>query len=495
MEKIIRKAVPTIIKQLITKLNHQHKGVRVYLVGGAVRDILLKRPTKDFDLVVTGINGHNLENWLKQQGKVILVGKTFGVYKFIPKKWPHEPIDIALPRLDHSFQSGRYRDVKISTSSKLNIEQDLTRRDFTINALALSLDTYQLIDVSNGQKDLKGGIIRTVGVSKLRFQEDYSRLLRGLRFALQLNFKFESKTWQAVKTAAPKAANGKLNKQWLVPREVIAREFLKSLSVNPSAAIKLWDKAGLIKLLLPEVNQMKNTPQAKVWHSEGDVFKHTVLALKSFTSKEWRKFFSKQPPTLSVIMGVLLHDIGKPLTLQTPNTHQVKHIATPNHDTVGAKLVPKIITRLKLTSFVTQTNDKIDADLVEWLVAKHLLLVHGKVAEFKPSTLYKYFYQRPEWGLGLQQVIFADSWATHPADGHKLFDRLQALRQRIKNLQPLLSQKGELKLLLDGNQIMKLLKLKPGPEVGRILKILTEAQLTGQISTTSDAKKLILRLL
>ncbi|HBV33524.1 TPA: hypothetical protein DIC39_03840 [Patescibacteria group bacterium] len=495
MYHIAPTALPVNLRQLTAKLLHQNAGASIYLVGGAVRDILLKRSTKDFDLVATGIAGPKLERWLKRHGQVVLVGKTFGVYKFIPQHWSLEEIDIALPRLDHSLKSGRYRDVKITTSSKLKIEDDLIRRDFTINALALNLDNFELIDVVGSQNDLTKKLIRTVGSPRLRFREDFSRLLRGLRFALQLNFKFESKTWSATKSLATKAVTAKLNNSWLIPREIIAREFLKSLTAQPMDAVKLWDKAGLIARLLPEVNAMKGVPQAKIWHSEGDVFKHSVMALNAFTSNQWQKFFPRQLPKLSVLLGILLHDIGKPLTLQTPTTHKVKHIATPEHDTKGAQLVPKIIARLKLTSYVAPDGDKIDADMVEWLVAKHLLLVHGQVANFKPSTLYKYFYQKADWGLALQQVIFADSWATRPADGHRLFDRLLALRKRLKNLQPLLSNKGDLKLLLNGNEVMKLLKLKPGPEVGKILKILTEAQLTKQITTKAEAKKLLQRLL
>ncbi|MFH1866556.1 MAG: CCA tRNA nucleotidyltransferase [Patescibacteria group bacterium] len=484
---ITKNNLPIIIKKLTNRLNHAYPTARLYLVGGAVRDLLLGRVTKDYDLVISGLTKVKLEKFLKGQGKVALVGKTFGVYKFTPRGWPNEAIDVALPRTDHAWGTGRYRDFTVKTASNLSINEDLERRDFTINAIALDLTSYQIIDPTKGQKDLKNKIIRTVGAPRLRFQEDYSRLLRALRFACQLNFKIESRTLMAIKKMASKSVVAKTKDSWVIPREIVAREWLKSLQNNPSQALKLWDQINIIKVLLPEVYAMHGVPQYKEFHSEGDVFEHTLLALKIFSSREWRQFFPKQKPSLSVLLAILLHDIGKPLTVQTPEIHGVKWIRTPEHDIKGAALVSDIISRLKLTSFLDSAGDKIEPELVEWLVAKHMLLVHGKVAEFKPSTLYRYFYQKALWGISLQQVILADSWATNPADGRKLFDRLRALRKRLKQLKPLLSKKGELKLLVDGNQIMKLFKLKSGPIIGKLLKSLTEAQLAKKVKTKIEA--------
>ncbi|MFH1112075.1 MAG: CCA tRNA nucleotidyltransferase [Patescibacteria group bacterium] len=479
--------IPLIIKHLAARLKTKYPQANIYLVGGAVRDILLKRLTKDYDLVAAGINGKQLEKFLKAQGKVVLVGKKFGVYKLTPPNWSGESIDIALPRLDHALGTGRYRDVKIKTSSQVSIEQDLKRRDFTINAVAFDLEKNTIVDPVSGQTDLKNKIIRTVGTPKLRFQEDYSRLLRAIRFACQLNFSLESKTKQAIWKLLAQAVLAKHKNNWIIPREIIAREFLKAFKTNPPLAFELWDKTGFFKSVLPEVWAMHKIPQAKEFHSEGDVFEHTLLALKAFASRQWQIFFPKQSPSLAVILATVLHDIGKPLTLQTPAKHHVKRIMTPEHDNKGAALVSNIIARLKLTSYVDTAGDKIEADLVEWLVAKHMLLVHGHPAEFKPGTLYRYFYKNQYWGTALQQVIFADSWATQPADGRKLFDRLRVLRKRLKQLKPLLTKNGELKLLLDGNQIMKLLNLKSGPQIGQLLKNLTEAQLSKKVTTIKQA--------
>lgn len=485
MTKLIKFNLPTVIKTLVKRLSRQ-TGVNIFLVGGAIRDKLLNQDTKDFDLVVSGLPSKKLENELKKLGKIIFVGKTFGVYKLVPKNWTEEPIDIALPRLDHSLNTGRYRDVKIKSDYHLSITDDLKRRDFTINALAVNLITGELIDGAFGLKHLNNKIITTVGHPETRFKEDYSRIFRALRFAIQLGFKIETKTWRTITTMGKRAVTEKVQGEWKLPREIIAREFLKSLTINPTETIKLWDKADLIKIIFPEITALKTTPQAKIFHSEGNVFVHTLLALQAFTSPDWKKFFPHHSPSISVILALLLHDIGKPITMKWVTKNGKKIVTTPEHDIKGAALTRNIINRLKLTSY-SEKGNHIDADLVEWLVLKHMLLVHGRVEDFKPSTIYRYFFFKPNWGLALQQVIFADSWATRPADGRILFDRLTALKKRIKKLTPLLNKQGELSLLLNGNDLIKIFNLQPGPQIGKLLKLLTDAQLSQVVKNKKQA--------
>ncbi len=495
MVRINKNQLPLLIKRLAKSLKQQYPRIKIYLVGGAVRDLLLKRPTKDYDLVVSGLGHQLLEKSLKKLGKVALVGKKFGVYKLMPANWSGEALDITLPRLDHALGTGRYRDFAIKTSTQLSIKEDLTRRDFTINALAWDLLSGEIIDLVGGLNDLNKKIIRTVGQPHLRFTEDFSRLLRALRFSLQLGFTIEKQTWHVLQKMCSVSLLAKDKTGFILPRELIAREFVKSLKTDAKKALILWDKAGAIKVLLPEVYILHKTPQAKKFHSEGNVFKHTVLALTSWESKLWKKLFIQTKPSISVILAIILHDIGKPLTLQTPLSHGVRIIRTPEHDIRGALLVPKIIEQLKLTSFVDESGDKVDSELVKWLVAKHMLLVHGKVAEFRPGTLYRYFFAKLSWGQALQQIIFADSFATKPADGRILMDRLLALRKRLKQLARLLTNRGKLKLLLDGNQIMKLLNLKSGPQIGWLLKQLTEAQLAKKITTKKQALTFLKKLI
>jgi poly(A) polymerase len=487
-KELIKQLQPTLVtlaKHLLADL----KTGEVYLVGGAVRDLILERTTKDYDLVVRGINIKTLEHWLAEHGKVNFVGKTFGVFKWQPAGWAGEMIDVALPRTEHvQVGTGQYRDFAIQSNSTLPIEDDLIRRDFTINAMALNLTTGKLVDPSGGETDLKKKIIRTVGEPKLRFNEDLSRTLRGLRFACQLGFTIEKNTWQAIKNLSAKTASGKLKNDWLVPREIIARELLKSFKNNPIKALEILDDSDFLDELLPEVTLMKGVPQPPEFHSEGDVFEHTKLALAALNSPAWNKFFSDAKPNLNTILTVLLHDIGKPLTLKTPEKHGVNRIRTDGHDTAGAKLIPEICNKLKLTSYTDPEAGQINIDNVTWLVEKHLLLAHGKPSVLKPSTIYRYFWKDAQLGLELQQVLFADLYSTKPTDGRQLTDNLILLQQRITEVGQKLQQ-GKLELFMSGTDIMKKFKLGSGPKIGKLLSELEKAQLENKVHNISEAEK------
>src|SRR3990167_5427507 len=215
LEKRLQDPVFDFLKRIL-----QMRGAEIFLVGGAVRDFILGRETKDYDFIVRGVPALELELSLKKSGVVNLVGKTFGVFKFDPKKRykiqdtrykPLEPFDIALPRTEHSLSmAGGYKDFEVQSDHKLPIEEDLKRRDFTVNAIALELKVkseklkvIEVIDPSDGLKDLELKTLRAVGEPRQRFQEDYSRILRGLRFACQLDFELEAETKNAIKKSAP----------------------------------------------------------------------------------------------------------------------------------------------------------------------------------------------------------------------------------------------------------------------------------------------------
>ncbi len=490
------KNVPHELTERVRQLIQDQAGAEAYLVGGAVRDVLLGRATKDYDLVVRGVAADTLEAWLAQHGQVVLVGKTFGIFKWQPEGWGGEAIDVALPRTEHAISgTGQYRDFAIQSEPNLPIESDLARRDFTVNALALDLLSGKIIDPNEGQADLKRKILRTVGEPALRFSEDLSRTLRGVRFACQLGFEIEKQTWtaiqaQAERTSAGTAADG----TWLVPREIIARELLKALIANPPRALELWDESTFLSKLLPEVTAMKGCPQPPEFHSEGDVFEHTKLALGALTSPAWKEFFGEAKPSLNVIVATLLHDIGKPLTLKTPEVHGTNRIRTDGHDVAGAELVPQICERLKLTSYVDPTAGQIDVEAVSWFVQHHLILVHGRPENLKPSTIYRYFLVNRVRGLELQQLIFADSYASRPPQGKPGAQLLEQLRARLPEVEAKLTS-GKLTLLLSGNDLMKNLKLTPGPKIGELLRALEEAQLESKVKSKDEALALLKTLL
>lgn len=469
------------------KALEKKSGVQVYLVGGFVRDLLLGRPSKDIDFVVAGISQKKLMSVLQKYGSVSFVGKTFGVFKFVPKdKHGDEAFDIALPRLD-VFQgnSGAYRDVKVKAAANIPIEEDLQRRDYTVNALAWNLIKGGLVDLGQGVGDLKAKRLRTVGDPAKRFQEDYSRLLRGLRFAAELNFSFEPKTWRVLKNRV-RHLNDKKEKEYIVPREVVARELLKTFYADPVLALRLYDTSGALSVLIPELYRMKKCPQPKPFHMEGDVWQHTELALARFGTLLYRKHFSERPDA-EIIMAALFHDIGKPYTLKTPQKHGVDRVRFDGHDVVGARLVREIGERLKFSSQPAGTPLHVNIDNLAWLIHYHLLLLHDRAREMKLTTIEKYFVRHPA-ALKLQQLIMVDSLATIPKSGRPYMKHLQTLWTTLKKMN--VHGTKAPKALLSGDEILKL-GVPEGPTVGLLLRRLREEQLMKKIRTKMAAKQFI----
>ena len=227
------------------------RGATVWLVGGAVRDALMGRPTKDFDFVVGGLSAADLERELRRLGEVSLVGRSFGVFKL---KLGDDEVDVALPRRETYAMTGGARDVEAQSDPAMPIEKDLARRDFTINAMAWNSTTHELVDPHGGQKDLIARRLRAVGEADERFREDYSRMLRGLRFAAQLGFEFEPSTWNALRARMPRI-NDEHDGRRLVPHELVARELLKSLAADPEQAAWLWVNAEAVEQIAPELGE------------------------------------------------------------------------------------------------------------------------------------------------------------------------------------------------------------------------------------------------
>lgn len=456
----------------------------VFLVGGMVRDLFLKRESKDIDLVVRGVPIEPLISFLEKHGKVDVVGKTFGVIKFAYKK--EQQIDIALPRTEIAGGSGQYRDVNVNFDHRLPIEEDLGRRDFTINAIALNLIDNSIVDPFNGRKDLKAKIIRAVGKPEVRFQEDYTRLLRALRFACQLNFAIEPATARVIKKLLPKI-NG------AVPNELIGRELVKSLVADPVRFMELWNKFGAFAVVAPELLKMHKCPQPKNYHNEGDVWKHTVLALKNLHGKPYQQFIKKLPPIYNApkkasatqYVATLLHDVAKPLTIQTPKKDGVDRIRFTGHDTEGGKVARVISERLRLSS-VEGVN--VDTDLLVWLIDHHLLAVQADVLEMKETTIEKYFLRDLERGRELLTMLFGDGSATIPSN---IKDKKRHLDDVLMRIRRLLKTRGGRQRLPDplvtGTDIITTFKIQPGPEIGELLAAAREVQLSGAVKTKAQA--------
>lgn len=475
----------------LTPLQRAFPSVEVFLVGGMVRDLLLGRPSKDIDFVVRGVPMPQLIKFLKTHGSVDVVGKTFGVIKFAPKKgWPQNTqIDIALPRTEKAGGSGKYQDVVVHFDHAMPIEEDLGRRDFTINAMALNLTTGVIVDPFGGKKDLKAKKIRAVGKPSARFAEDYTRLLRALRFACQLNFTIETHTADALKKLMRRVNDKTTNNERKVPYELVGRELVKSLVSNPERCMKLWDAFGAFKQVAPELLPMHGCPQPRNYHTEGDVWRHTVLALKNLHGAPYQKFIKKLPalydaPTkasATQYLAVLLHDVAKPITLQTPKRDGVDRIRFTSHDIVGAKVARHMAERLRLSS-VEGAN--VNTDLLVWLVEHHLLAVQANVADLKETTIEKYFLRDLARGRELLTMLFADGSATIPRSAKNDERHVDDVLARVKRLLKTRGHHQELPApLVDGNDIMKAFKIQPSPRVGELLASAREAQLSGKAKT------------
>ncbi len=551
------------------KLQKEFSKAEIYLVGGAVRDSILpafapkksywttagkdKNKIKDLDFVVRNISFKNLHFFLNKLGWVEELGKNFGVLKFKPEKKikdPNfEPLDIALPRSEMSTSQGGYKDFKIKFNKDLNIKKDLLRRDFTINAVALRLPAFatnaptglwrtgscvlkhkkncgkfQIIDPFDGVSDINKKIIKCVGKPEERLQEDYTRILRAVRFACQLDFKIENKTKIALKKLAPRLndflqtrevkVRGGFKKitDFVAPREVVAKEILKAFSENHLKAIKLYDQLGLFKILMPEILKMKKCEQPKNFHTEGDVWKHTILALQKINSPEFKKFekeldkiintttvqhknMNTNKNKLELILGVLFHDIGKPATIQTPEKDGTDRIRFSNHDNVGGKLTQKICQRLVLSS---PPNLGISCDNISWLVKKHMILIHGHPSKLKSTTIEKYFFSDKYPGKNLIKLTYLDSLATITKTGPVSVDLILALLTRIKKMKKLVKEKKEKQNLpapfLNGNEIMQILKIKPGKKIGEIKNKIREKQLVNKIKNKKQARQFVKKL-
>ena len=472
------------IANLTNKLSQLYPESKIYLVGGCVRDKLLSRPRIDYDLVVSGVPAKHLEKILQSLGSVKFVGKNFGVYKWRPKsiasinvktKRQILEIDVALSREEKSYGTGQRRDFKITTNPNLPIEKDLARRDFTINAIAFDVQKKQYIDPFGGRIDLQKKIIRCVGLPETRFREDYSRILRAIRFSAQLGFMIEPKTWRAIKKMMPRLKT--------VAREIIAAELVKALSWQPNQTTELLEKSGGWKILVPEMNVLKTTRQPKSWHSEGNVWQHTKLALKQIDQKKPLPW-PNRPPKLGpfephLALAILWHDLGKP----SARAKRAGRVTFYEHEKKGAQLAGRIITRLKLASA------GINKKWIQWLIQNHMVLFNSDPRKLKNTTVAKYFLNDYYPSPLLLKLIESDDRATIPAvkKTHRPSE-LGIIKQRIK----LLRSRPQ-KPLLNGDAVMALLNLPPGPAVGQALNFLREAQLAGKIKDEVEARELILR--
>lgn len=433
----------TIIKKL------RGAGFEAYWAGGCVRDILLGTEPKDYDIVTSA----KPDEIKKIVGATIEIGKAFGV--MIAHKNGHN-FEIATFRSEGKYSDRRRPDKVFWTSAK----EDAQRRDFSINGMFYDPIKKKVIDYVSGQEDLRNKIIRFIGNPNDRIQEDHLRLIRAVRFKNTLGFKYDSRTLQAVKNNAYLIES--------VSKERI-REELNKMFIHFTCAKCLEDlqETGLLAYILPEVERLQGVPQPDQFHHEGDVFNHTIWALKALPAKS----------ALTLVWAILLHDTGKPDSISFPKTKSDR-IRFNKHVKYSAGIASKIARRLKFPN--------VERELVVWLVKNHMIL--GDIPRMGLAKQRRWLMDpRFPWLLKLNK---ADALGSDPKD-LSLYKKNLQLYEKAKKLFEQEKKRPQFRPLLTGYDVMIELKIDSGPKIGKLLKIVEDAQLEGKIKTKHDAVKLL----
>jgi len=419
--------------QIIEKLTQS--GHTALLAGGCVRDMLMGREPKDYDVATSATPDQVITLFPGAQ----TVGAHFGV---VIVRMNHVHVEVATFRSDGSYSDGRRPDsVTFSTP-----ELDAQRRDFTVNGLFFDPLAEKVIDYVGGQNDLRMGLLRAIGVAKDRFEEDRLRMLRAIRFATVLGFDIEHATWESICGLAEKIKS--------VSIERIREEFIKTmLSPNRVRGFDLLVTSGLMAQFLPEILVLQGCEQPPQWHPEGDVFVHTRLMLGLLPADA----------SLPLVMSVLLHDIAKPATFTIDEAGRIRF---NGHDKLGAQMTGAIMRRMKFP------NDVIEPTVIA--VENHMAFMN--VQKMRTATLRR-FMARPS---------FEDELALHRVDclGSNGFtdnyDFLIAKKQEFAN-QPMLPPR-----LVNGGDLIKL-GWHAGPAMGKLLTTIQTLQLEGTLKTKEEA--------
>lgn len=439
--------------QIVKKL--QNKGFQAFFAGGCVRDLILKKEHEDID-IATNATPEEIENLFE---KTYPIGKQFGVI-LIEENRHH--FEIATFRSDSGFSDGRRPDFVTFSTAK----EDALRRDFTINGIFYDPLKNEFYDFVEGKKDLKKGILRFIGNSSERIQEDHLRILRAVRFKNRFNLQYETETQKALKQYS------ELVNQ-VSPERI--REELNKIIVQKNRKKSFEDlkKLGIFENILPEITDLESVEQPSDFHSEGNVLKHTFLVLDQLGKNE----------NLELYWSALFHDMGKLKTF----SKEKGQIHFYQHQDVGAEMVKKIGCRLK---FSRKSIRKIS-----WLVGHHHIF--DQFYEMRLATRLKY-YDHP---------FFKDLIKLHRADILGCIPEDLSLKSRKKTLEGLkiIEENYEYahhskilpshkKEFFSGKEIMEILEIPSGEKVGEIKEKLREMQLEGELETKELALEFLKKL-
>ena len=420
---------------------HQY---RALLVGGCVRDLLLGREPADYD-VATDATPVEVAGLFPES---VAVGAQFGVM-LIPKDGLK--VEVATFRSDVGYSDGRHPDRVVYSKTP---QEDVERRDFTINGLLMRHDTGEVLDFVGGQKDLQAGLVRAIGDPDRRFAEDKLRMMRAVRFAARFSFEIDEATFGSIRRHVSEIQR--------VSPERLREELTKMLGEGAARrAFELLEETGLLGQVLPEIAAMKGVEQPREFHPEGDVWIHTRLLLE--------KLEKGASPTLA--WGVLLHDVGKPPTFQSA-AETGDRIRFNHHVDVGVRMAEEICRRMR---FSNEELAQISA-----LVGNHMRF--GHVGAMRKATL-KRFVRLPK---------FPEHLELHRLDclsSHNHLDAYEFVQRFLDETPP---EQVRPPRLLTGDDLLAL-GYRPGPQFAQILREAEDAQLEGQIATKEEATEYVLR--
>ena len=422
----------------IVRRLHQ-EGYDAFLAGGCVRDMLLNKAPQDYDIATNA----KPEDVQRIFAKTVPVGAQFGVILVLVDG---EPFEVASFRHDGPYLDGR-RPSHVSYGS---LEDDIFRRDFTVNGMVYDPVADRVVDLVEGQKDLGRRVIRAIGDAHQRLAEDRLRMIRAVRFAAGLDFQIDASTLDAIKQLAPTIAQ--------VSWERIGEELTRILTEGGARrGFELLDETGLLQVLLPEITTMKGTPQSPDYHPEGDVFAHTMLLLSHLHA-----------PSETLAYGCLLHDVAKPVCIR----HDADRITFYGHTETGAEMAEEILQRLKRGRAVWER--------VGYLVRNHLR--HVQAPKMRLSTLKRFLRED-----GIEELLELARIDALSSNGD-----LQYYQFCKEHLAGLNEEQIRPEPLVRGDDLIAM-GLSPGPIFAEILRQVEDAQLGGELTSRDQALEWVRR--